>query len=135
VPNSNISGSTANKLIWLLFFVMGVQLIVIGYTFYQSYEGRVNTVTNQRKGFERTKKDRKANAQGWRTAQTARMKTVAKEQHISMATVAKLLHQKPRPNEDSDLTAARKYDRIAYGLEQRSKITAEQAFPSARLFP
>lgn len=98
------------SLVKLLIIGMVVQLFVIGYVFYQSYAGRSGVVTAQRKGCERGKHDRDANAQGWRIAETARRAS-------------------------GDIAVANHYAEIASGLEARSRIKCADVFPLAGLLP
>ena len=98
------------KLVKLLLVGMLVQLFVIGYIFYQSYVGRSEVVAAQRKGCERGKNDRDANAQGWRIAELAR-------------------------RESGNIFVANHYARIASGLEERSRINCNAVYPSAGLLP
>jgi len=127
--------SIASKMTKLIIAVMVVQLAVIGYVFFQSYKGRSDVVDSQRDGCDRGKLDRSANARGWRTAEDARLATVAKTLHISAFDAKQLIRQKPRPNDLPDLVAAREYNKTASGLEQRSKIKCKHVFPKAGLFP
>lgn len=85
-------------------------LVVISYVFYQSYQGRVDLVDAQRAACERGKKDRNANAEGWRIAEAAR-------------------------KADGQFTVANKYRRIASGLEARGRINCSEVFPKAGFFP
>lgn len=110
-------------------------LALIGYVLWQSYAGRVDLVTASRTACERGKLDRTDNATGWRTAQTAREKSLAKELHISDEAVAKLVKTDPNPSDPPDLVAARKYDSIASGLEKRSRIDCTVVFPNASFIP
>lgn len=94
----------------LIVIGMIVQLGVIGYVFYSSYEGRKDLVTSQRAGCKRGIKDRRANGEGWRIAQSARI-------------------------HDGQIIIAGRYARIAGGLEERSRIDCAKAFPKASIFP
>lgn len=105
-----ISASTAAKLTKLIIAVFVVMLMLVFYVFWQSYQGRVDLVESQRKGCERGKKDRLANADGWRIAQAARLA-------------------------DGQVAVAAKYEKIAKGLEKRGRINCENAFPKAGFFP
>lgn len=94
-----------------LVLVIGVlQMIFIGYVLWQSYEGRVALVDAQRAACERSKKDRAANAAGWRIAEEARR------------------------NEGQEVVALA-YSKIAEGLEERSQIVCDEAFPKASFIP
>lgn len=123
------------KVVRLMIYGMIAFLLLVGYVFFQSYQGRSDLVQSQRNGCERGKLDRAANAEGWRTAETARVSAAAESMHISIEAVRKLIRQTPQPDEVYDLVAARKYDKIAHGLEVRSKINCARAFPKAGLFP
>lgn len=94
----------------LILIGMLVQLAVIGYVFYSSYEGRKDLVKSQRAGCERGKLDRSANGEGWRIAEGARQAS-------------------------GDYTVAAQYDIIAVGLEDRSKIICSDVYPKASIFP
>ena len=106
----HISVETARGIVKLILIIMGVQLFILGYIFYQSYEGRKDLVDSQRKGCERGKIDRDMNALGWRQAEEAR-------------------------TADGDLAVAKTYRDIASSLESRSDINCEEAFPEASLIP
>lgn len=94
----------------LIVIGMIVQLSVIVYVFYSSYEGRKDLVKSQRAGCERGLLDRSANAQGWRIAELARATS-------------------------GDFEVASEYDEIATGLEKRSQIICVKAYPKASIFP
>lgn len=119
----------------LIVIGMAVQLLVIVYVGVSSYVSRENTVTAQRAACERGKKDRLANASGWRTAETARLSGLANARHISIAQAAALMYQTPRPDDLSDLIAARRYNKLAEDLESRSRIVCAKVFPKASLLP
>ena len=97
-------------LVKLLIVAMVVQLFVIGYIFYQSYVGRSDVVSAQRKGCERGKKDRNANARGWRVAEHAR-------------------------RAGGQIAVANFYAQIASGLEARRRIHCHDVYPDASLLP
>lgn len=101
---------TGASLVKLLIIGMIVQLFIIGYIFYQSYAGRADVVTAQRKGCKRGKLDRNANAEGWRQAEAARRAS-------------------------GQFKVANTYARIASGLEARSRIECDKVYPSAGLLP
>jgi len=90
--------------------VLLILLVVIGYVFYQSYQGRQDLVESQRAACERGKKDRNANADGWRIAEDAR-------------------------RAEGQFDVANKYNKIATGLERRGRINCSIAFPKAGLLP
>lgn len=129
---TNKAGSTLVKLTiaWVILF-----LILVGYVFFQSYQGRVDLVTSQRRSCELTKRDRAANARGWRTEEAARIIALAEARYISSHAAKQLITQDPMPNDLPDLIAARRYNKIASNLERRSRIHCAQAFPKAGFFP
>lgn len=135
VSNRPITNQQASGIVKLMIAGMLMQLVIISYVFFQAYDNRVEVVDNQRAACARGKLDRGANAKGWRTAQVARMNTLAKEMDISFTEVSQLLRQDPKAGDSPDLTAARKYNAIAEDLEVRSRIDCTVAFPNARLFP
>jgi hypothetical protein len=94
----------------LIVIGMVVQLGVIAFVVYSSYQGRVDLVQSQRAGCERGKLDRGANAQGWRIAEAARRR-------------------------DGEFDVANRYHKIADGLEARSQIVCRKVFPDAGVFP
>lgn len=104
------SDRVLNKVVRLVIFIGLMLVLFVGYVFYQSYEGRVNLVDSQRAACERSKKDRSANAQGWRIAEEARR------------------------NEGQEVVALA-YSKIAAGLEERSQIVCDEAFPKASFIP
>lgn len=97
-------------LVRVILLGMMVQLLVIGYVFYQSYKGRQDVVIAQRSGCERAKLDRRANSGGWRIAENAR-------------------------RHSGNIVVADKYESIAEGQEKRSLINCTKAFPNASLLP
>jgi hypothetical protein len=97
------------RLVAILFAVVILALAAL--IFAQGYVGRVALRDSQLAGCQRGKLDRAANARGWRTAEAARRASGSR----------------------SDLIAAERYDRIASGLEQRSRIDCKTAFPPVRL--
>lgn len=94
----------------LILIGMCVQLLVILYVFYQSYEGRVDVVTTQRAGCERAKLDRNANARGWRIAQ----RRAASQGQPQFADL---------------------YAELATDLEVRGRIHCSDVFPKASFLP
>lgn len=94
----------------LILVLMAIQLLVILYVGWSSYNGRQDLVESQRAGCNRAKLDRSANAQGWRIAEAARR---AEGQEV----------------------VAKAYNDIAEGLEDRSRIDCIDAFPKARIIP
>lgn len=105
-----MTNKTGSSIVRLLIIGMFVQLFVVGYVFYQTYQGRTSLAHSQQRGCERGKKDRNANAQGWRIAEGAR-----------------------RANGQTEI--ADHYARIAAGLEQRSRIDCAKAYPKASFLP
>jgi len=105
-----ISANTGRKLTRMVLVCFGVMIVLWGYVLWQSYEGRVDLVNNSRSACERGKKDRNANAEGWRIAEGAR-----------------------RAEGQTDV--ADKYAEIATGLEERGAINCSEVFPKASLLP
>lgn len=135
---------TGQRLTRLIIGGLVMILALTAVVFAQSYFGRKNLeqaekqarkelVLSQRAGCQRGKKDRRANALGWRTAQAARMATLSEDLDIPLKEVKNLLSQPRKPDDPPDLTAARRYDKIAQGLEERSEISCAQAFPFKRV--
>ena len=110
MANTSLTNRSGKQLAKLLILGMLVQLLFIAYVFFQSYDGRKGVVHTQRIGCERAKRDRQANAVGWRIAEAAR-------------------------RAGGQIVVANKYRHIASELEQRSKIDCEKAFPSATVLP
>lgn len=105
-----MSRQNGKSLAKLIVIGMAVQLLVIGYVFYQSYQGRSDLVDSQRAGCARGKKDRVDNANGWRTAQ---------KRAKSQGQIKYSIH----------------YAHIAAGLEKRSRINCVTEFPKAGFLP
>jgi hypothetical protein len=105
-----MSRQAGSHLVVLIIIGMFVQLAVVGYVFYQSYEGRVDLVRAQRAGCERSKLDSLTNAEGWRKAQAARAA-------------------------EGDFLVAEQYSSIASSLEERGHIDCAQAYPKVRIVP
>src|SRR3954469_22006508 len=127
------------SLVKLLIIGMVCFLALLIYVFVESYTGRHNLanaekrarsvmIDFQRQGCERGKKDRQENSAGWRTAEGARLRSLAKDQNISYATAETLIAQEPDPDDPPDLVAARKYDKIASAQEERSAINCAEAY-------
>lgn len=135
MPNKPLTRRQGGLLAKLLVVGLLANLGVIGYVFYQSYVGRDAVVKASRRGCNRSKADREANAMGWRTAEGARINSVAQELGIPIFEADAMIKQKPKNSDPSNLIAARKYDHIAAGLEARSRISCSAAFPKAGLFP
>ena len=130
-----ISADVAKKLTRLVLVCFLVMMAVLLYVLWQSYEGRVDLVTYSRAECERGKNDRDANARGWRTAQAARTAYVARALRVTIITAETMIWQEPKPDDNADLIAARNYNEIASGLEERSKIDCTKVFPKASLVP
>jgi hypothetical protein len=135
VPSTPLTRGQTSSFVKLILVGLAVQLAVIGYVAYSTYVGRENVVTASRAGCERNKLDRIDNANGWRTAEVARMHGAARTLHIPLAEVKQRIKKRPKPDDPVDLVAAWKYDRIAEGLETRSRVSCPKAFPKAGLFP
>lgn len=135
-----MTADTGKKLTRLIISGLVLILALTAVVFAQSYFGRKNLekaerqarfelVASQRAGCQRSKLDRRANALGWRTAQNARMQTLAQDLDIPLKEVKALIPQQPAADDPSDLTALRRYDKIAQELEERSEINCAKAFP------
>lgn len=101
---------------------IAVLVLFVASVWLASYQGRAQLVRAQRAACERAKLDNIANAQGWRAAEHARRKT-ASDRKVAGSE-----------RQTAARTAAR-YERIASGLEARSRIDCAAAFPSARRLP
>lgn len=135
MPNTPLTRQQGTHLATLIMIGFGVGLLVLGYVLYQSYAGRVDLVKAQRIGCERGKKDRTANAEGWRAAEAARLSSLSKQMHITVDAAWGLVKQPRQPDDPPDLIAAWRYDRIAHGLEERSRISCTKVYPGASLLP
>lgn len=109
-------------------------LISVTIAFAANAVGQNRLASSQRAGCERGKVDRVDNADGWRTAQAARLASLAKETGLPVSVTPALTLTPRRVDESPDLTAARRYDRIAFSLERRSRINCVALFPGYR-FP
>ena len=105
-----MTNENAFRLGALILMGMVIQLMVIGYVFYTDYKGREQTVEAARKGCERDKVTRAANAQGWRNAEAARL---------------------AEGQED----VAAEYSDIALQLEMAADIDCNIEYPEARFIP
>lgn len=135
MSNTPLTRRQGSLLVKMVLIGLFVNLCVVGYVFYQSYMGREDVVMASLKGCDRSKKDREANAAGWRTAERARLSTLAKNMGVPLKDASVLIVLKPHNGDPPDLVAARKYNGIARGLEIRSRIRCKNAFPKARLLP
>lgn len=135
-----VTKETGRKLTRLIIGGLVMILALTAVVFAQSYFGRKNLekaekqarfelVASQRAGCKRSKLDRRANALGWRTAQKARMESLAQDLDIPLKEVKVLIPQKAKAGDPPNLTAVRRYDKIAQGLEERSEINCAKAFP------
>jgi hypothetical protein len=105
-----LSKDTGTQIMKVVAAIACIQLAMVVYVIYMSYEGRVRVVKSQRAGCERAKADRNANARGWRIAQAAR-------------------------TQSGDLVVAEAYSNIAAGQEKRSRIVCKEAFPNPGFLP
>jgi hypothetical protein len=105
-----LSAKAAQKFTVLIMIGIAVDFGTVIYVGYANYQGRVALVDAQRKGCERGKLDREANATGWRTAQAARLAS-------------------------GQFAVAKKYGEIAAGQEARSKLDCNVIFPDAEVIP
>lgn len=130
-----VSADLGGKIVKLVIGCMLTILLIFVYVIWQSYEGRVDLVNAQRASCARGKFDRRDNAKGWRTAEKARLSTLAEAQNVSYNTVKDLIVLDPKPDDPPDLVAARRYAHISASLESRSRISCTEAFPDASLIP
>lgn len=128
------------KLVRLVIGCLCMVLLLVGLVFWYGHEARSDLATSeeraraalvasQRAGCERGKLDRRVNANGWRTAQAARLRSLASELDISYASVQQLVASDPTPEDPGDLVAARKYNKLASELEARSRIDCRLVYP------
>lgn len=105
-----MANDTALKFIKLVLLILVIQVFLIGFVLWQSYEERVHLIDAQRASCERSKLDRKANAYGWRIAEQARLRS-------------------------GQVATAYDYSNLAVGLESRSRVNCHRAFPKASIIP
>jgi hypothetical protein len=117
-----MSEKTAYNLARLILLGMFVQLLVIGYVFFQAYDQRVTLVDSQRHGCERGKLDRKDNAD-FQTAQTNYILVLTDTTSVG------------KDVKDAANVANKTYLRTSKSLTERSKIDCKEAFPDAQLLP
>jgi hypothetical protein len=113
---------TGRSLAKLIIIGMCVQLLVIGYVFYQSYQGRVDVVNSQRAGCERGKLDRTDNADFQR----------AHAEYIRKVVLAASVKQDVK---DAAYTALDTFSRTSASLTKRAKINCEDVYPKVSLIP
>lgn len=130
-----LSPQTGARVVRLMIIGMLLFLVLVVYVFWTGYEGRKDLVAGQRAGCERGKLDRGDNAKGWRTAEAARLASVAEDMHISVDAAKSVITQPPLAGDLPDLIAARNYNEIATSLEDRSRIECSEVFPDANFFP
>src|SRR4051812_48597046 len=106
----------------LIIIGMVVQLVVISYVFYQSYQGRADVVDNQRAGCERGKLDRQDNADFQR----------AHAEYIRKVVLAESVKQDVK---DAAYTALNTFARTSASLTKRAKINCEDVYPKVSLIP
>jgi hypothetical protein len=115
--------SADTSVLWRLYGALVVVVVAIWtFTLAQSYEGRARLVESQRIGCERNKLDRLANADGWWSAEAARMDTATDP------------GQEPHARSSARL-AAEQYAAIGAQLEARGHIDCRDAYPAASLWP
>jgi hypothetical protein len=115
-------GLRERTLAQLVVICLLLQLVVIGYVFYSSYQGRVDVVNAQQRGCARNKLDRSDNA-AFQQAQAT---------YITKVTAAKSVHEDvKRAAREAVVT----FNRTSAGLTKRAGIDCLKAFPKASLFP
>jgi hypothetical protein len=106
----------------LIVLGVGVLAALLVLILAQSYAGRVALVDSQRGGCERSKLDRKNNADGW-TAHAAYIDNVTRA-----ASVQEDVKRAAR-------TAVTTYERVSRDLRRRSHIDCADVFPAPSLMP
>jgi hypothetical protein len=122
MPNKPLSREAGYNLGRLILLGMFVQVLVIGYTFYDSHQGRVNLVNTQRKGCERSKLDRQDNAD-FQVAYTKYVNTL------------KAAGEVPKEVRAAAKEANKTYQRTAQSLTERSKINCKEVYPDVKFIP
>jgi hypothetical protein len=108
------------KFVILILIGMFVQLGVMCYVVYSSYEGRKTLVTSQRAGCERGKKDR-------RSANVLGSSTLLALQDTDS--------RNPDPLTDDRVKAETDIIDELFGLQIRANIDCSEVYPKASLFP
>lgn len=106
----------------LIILGMFIQLLVIGYVFFQGYDQRVTLVESQRRGCERGKLDRKDNAD-FQTAQTDYITVLSNTTSVG------------KDVKEAANTANQTYKRTSASLAERAKTKCEDVYPDASLLP
>ena len=112
-----MSQGTGRKVVRLVLVFFVLFLVVIGYVWSQAYIG-----------CERAKLDRKSAIKGWRTAETARIRTLAEDMDVPVSTVKLMMKKPQKPSDPADLVAARRYHLIASDLAVRSDVVCGFSF-------
>lgn len=106
----------------LIVIGMLVQLLVIGYVFYQGFTGRQDIVHSQRLGCKRGKLDRQDNAD-FQNAHAV---------YITRVTDARSVQQDVK---DAANEALMTFERTSASLTRRAKIDCAKVYPKARFIP
>jgi hypothetical protein len=122
VPYTPLTRRQGGRLARLIVVGMLLQGCVVGYVFYQSYVGRESVVDASRLGCERSKLDRKDNAD----FQWAQARYILK---VSGAASVKADVKR------AARTALKTFNRTSKSLERRARIDCKKAFPKAGLLP
>lgn len=122
MPNTPMTNKTGRSLAKLILIGMAVQLMVIGYVFYQSYQGRADVVSNQRAGCERGKLDREDNAEF----------QVAQKDYILKVTSAVSVKEDVKA---AARQAAKTFEKTSARLTRRAMIDCTTAYPKASFLP
>lgn len=117
-----MSANTAYNLAKLALIVLGIQLFVIMYVFYQSYQGRVDIVHTLRLGCERGKKDRGDNADFQQ----------AQKRYIDRVVLAGSVKEDVKR---AAREAVQTFERTSNSLSERALINCHDAFPDAKWIP
>jgi hypothetical protein len=113
---------TGKKIVKLVIGGLVMILLLVGYTFYQSYKGRVDLVNAQTQECKRAKLDRLDNAEFQRAHAT----------YIRRVVLAQSVEEDVKR---AARTALRTFRRTASGLEDRAKIDCSTVIPKASLIP
>jgi uncharacterized membrane protein YebE (DUF533 family) len=122
MPQTPLTRHQGGLLVKMIIVGMVVQLSVVGYVAYSSWKGHDDTAKNSQAGCERTKQDRKDNAD-FQTAQ---------KNYINKVVLA----QSVKPDvKNAAREAIKTFDRTSASLTKRAKIDCDAAFPKGGIFP
>src|SRR3954465_6276823 len=122
MTSAPVSHQTAEGLVKLVLIALGIQIVIVGYVFYQSWEGRTNIAISQRVGCERGKLDNSDNA-AFQRAQT---------EYINRVVLAQSVKEDVKR---AARVAVKTFGRTSSALTTRSKIDCNKLYPNPRIFP